>query len=582
MPLAAGRGARLAAGAPYTNTMPSAARHFGFGAAGPADPASPAYTPAPQRWHNHLPEWVLQHPVFTRPGVENLTNRAVLQSIADACRRDAHGNLVGAYGGQHLIMRAGVSRETFFRARKRLEKAGLLVTIARGGVLGEGTEGPKRTIANTYGVPAWPGALDHVRARPREQAMRPTGERDRLGRPVYAPVVLTPGEQATLFKTRPLPTPDEAGYSRPGQIGLRGDEQREPQAAPSYCRHEQRQSMCPSPEVAGRISMPDDTIPGTQAAPSAQSPSVARRCAERRKMDQPCADPSTPVREVVGSVSRSHPPPRRDTGVVSRRHGGSVTVTHQLNHEQRNVFKNHGFVARKNRHGPPTRRRGRRNIWGGPCIRHVCPEILRDTASLVQRYHLEQARGAIRISLREWAACAVRALEVTAKERGDPCRVFADLVNRERLLYLTARQKAEARRRLQAAEHARKYWSRLSADAKLAVTCLHLERNGQSRGWSAWQLFRSQRPGATLAEFDGLLKEARDEQAREGDRDIGDQAAGRPAAPGGLGGDCDTRRAGQAERDHPADAADRAAGAAAGLGGERVRGERGVPRGAPA
>ncbi|MBN2560273.1 MAG: hypothetical protein JXQ75_05020 [Phycisphaerae bacterium] len=141
----------------------------------------------PHQWHNHLPTWILQDAEYLRLRPQL---RQTLQAIADACDAPAaDGSLLGAFGGAELIQRIGCSRGTFFRHLKRLEAAGFVVTICRGGVVF------RRTIANTYAIPGSPDALAHRRVTRRQVQML----RDEDGH--YRPRVLRPGDQATLWRT---------------------------------------------------------------------------------------------------------------------------------------------------------------------------------------------------------------------------------------------------------------------------------------------------------------------------------------------------------------------------------------------
>jgi len=139
-----------------------------------------------RRWHNALPEWIEVSPEFARL---RQSHRRTLQAIADACDGpNATGDLLVAFGGGELAARAGCSVRTLWRHVRRLEAAGFVVCVGRGGVIGD------RNYGNQYGVPGARGSLDRRRAR---RAMRrmiagPDG--------VYRPIETAPGEQVTLWR----------------------------------------------------------------------------------------------------------------------------------------------------------------------------------------------------------------------------------------------------------------------------------------------------------------------------------------------------------------------------------------------
>jgi hypothetical protein len=175
-------------------------------------------------WHNPVPAWVTVHPAVVKPPVGEKLNaatlRLVLQTIADAGTRDEAGHITGAVGGVNLARASGLAKRTLNRYITYLERHGLVVVLSRGGVLGLGRRGKQSSIANTYGIPAAVGALDQRRVRRRAQTMRPDG-RTPDGRTRYVPDVHIPGDQTTLWPQPEQPTPEQAGYHRPGQIGPR-------------------------------------------------------------------------------------------------------------------------------------------------------------------------------------------------------------------------------------------------------------------------------------------------------------------------------------------------------------------------
>ena len=141
-------------------------------------------TPAPQpvaavpQWITTTPEWRKM-----RAGC-----RLQLAAIAAACEAaDADGNLLYAIGGAPLLQACQCARSTFFERLRRLESAGFVVTLSRGGNIGD------RQFGNVYGVPGRPGVLDARAVARRLQRM------ERGGDGVLRPVVIAPGEQARLF-----------------------------------------------------------------------------------------------------------------------------------------------------------------------------------------------------------------------------------------------------------------------------------------------------------------------------------------------------------------------------------------------
>ena len=119
--------------------------------------------PSLQPWTNPLPAWILEAAAYQRL---RSGPRATLQAIADTCNRPLpDGSLLGAFGGSSILGRASVSKRTFWRHLERLEAAGFVVTVGRGGVIGG------RNYANQYAIPGAPGALDSRRVRRRLQRM---------------------------------------------------------------------------------------------------------------------------------------------------------------------------------------------------------------------------------------------------------------------------------------------------------------------------------------------------------------------------------------------------------------------------
>jgi len=111
---------------------------------------------AKRRWHNALPEWILEIRGL-RPN-----QRVILQEIANKCDRhpiDAAGSLGTAIVGfETLAELCGIGERTVTRQVKMMLAAGLLVRVRKGGinfVTGE-------MLANEYQIPGKFGALDGV------------------------------------------------------------------------------------------------------------------------------------------------------------------------------------------------------------------------------------------------------------------------------------------------------------------------------------------------------------------------------------------------------------------------------------
>ncbi len=137
------------------------------------------------RWRNELPAWIVADAAWPelRAGV-----RRTLQAIADACDPpDALGNLIGCWGGRHLVRAAEISTRTLWRHVGRLERCGFLVCLGSGYVY------DGRNFGNRYGIPANRGALDSRRQQRGLQRMI----RDANGK--HRPSRIEPGEQGELF-----------------------------------------------------------------------------------------------------------------------------------------------------------------------------------------------------------------------------------------------------------------------------------------------------------------------------------------------------------------------------------------------
>lgn len=185
-------------------------------------------------WHNDVPAWIRAHPAVTDPprgrGVKASTLRRFLQVMADAGDLDDAGNIVRIFGNAKLCPKIGIRRRAFWTYVDYAHRRGLLVVLAVGGVLGAGQDAAhKRNIANTYGMPAQEGTLDHLAVDRREQTMRPMGRPSAAGYPALAPSVDRPGEQPGLF----------AGPETRGRDPAPGHYPRVPRTLPpcSECTH---------------------------------------------------------------------------------------------------------------------------------------------------------------------------------------------------------------------------------------------------------------------------------------------------------------------------------------------------------
>lgn len=107
-----------------------------------------------KRWHNHLPQWILDIPTL-RP-----YQRVVLQAIADRCDRksiDTVGSLGNAIiGYRGLAKLCGMAERTAVRHVKRMQAMGMIVRVSKGGIRYDTGE----VLANTYAIPGRLGALD--------------------------------------------------------------------------------------------------------------------------------------------------------------------------------------------------------------------------------------------------------------------------------------------------------------------------------------------------------------------------------------------------------------------------------------
>jgi len=116
--------------------------------------------------------------------------RRTLHAISDLCTKcEPDGSLTGAFGGRQLYEQAGCSRRTLFRHITTLEAMGLIVTLARGGVIGTMNYG------NIYGIPGKPGALD-IRRCDRRMIRMVKGNDGK-----HRPQVVKSGDQMAIWPT---------------------------------------------------------------------------------------------------------------------------------------------------------------------------------------------------------------------------------------------------------------------------------------------------------------------------------------------------------------------------------------------
>ena len=137
------------------------------------------------RWHNTLPDWILEHPEYARLGRGPWIT---LQAIANACDREPDGSLTHAFGSACLAARARCSVRTFWRELRQLEALGFVVLVSRGG-----TYLNRESWPNVYSIPASPAGLDDQRVRHETRRMI-AGEDGK-----YRPEIVEPGEQCTLW-----------------------------------------------------------------------------------------------------------------------------------------------------------------------------------------------------------------------------------------------------------------------------------------------------------------------------------------------------------------------------------------------
>ena len=137
-----------------------------------------------RRFYRLLPEWIANHADHRelKQGPRN-----TLQGIANMCDPpDQAGSLLGAYSGQKLFDACGISKSTFIRHIRTLERLGFVVKIGQGGQFG------RYNVSNTYGIPGKPGALDDHRVHGPIYQRLHDGHKLRMQK-------IEPGEQATFW-----------------------------------------------------------------------------------------------------------------------------------------------------------------------------------------------------------------------------------------------------------------------------------------------------------------------------------------------------------------------------------------------
>lgn len=412
-------------------------------------------------WIGRVPAWVLDHPSVASPPrgskVTTATARHVLQTLANRGSPDRDGHIVNIIGGKSLALAARLGHRTMARYVTYLIKAGVVVILSRGGQVERDDEARTQfNAANTYGIPARPGGLDHRRAIRREQLMKPTDAHDKRGRRKFIPDIIVPGEQATIWPKDRQPTQQEAGYDPPGHHPIR--------IGPAL--HHRA-------ETRGSSSSPDTT----ESRAERLSTHV-----ERSSTGPPGHYPYVPV---------ALPPCPRGT------------PSKPCDHLRGQMVKHHGAsgAAREGRgHGSDRGSGGRRrtlNYFGGPCIRHIADlAVLRDISRLVALYQQEHARGAVRCSELEWVGAAIHALRIVKRDgQGHAPALFASLINRGQFDFIGNEDEGEAQKWLKT--HQRREWGedgddepeqtpqrpkrQLSEDARTLLAAEHVCR-GKPRG----------------------------------------------------------------------------------------------------
>lgn len=139
--------------------------------------------PTPDRFFNCLPDWILQSDAYANLP---LNAQRLLQVIANKCDRPENpgGDLMVAFGGEHLWKTARISRATFWRLITLLERTGFIVTLVTGRAPGK---------SNQYAIPGKRGSLNGHKRR-REMRMMVKGIDGKL-----RPKVIEPGQQVDLW-----------------------------------------------------------------------------------------------------------------------------------------------------------------------------------------------------------------------------------------------------------------------------------------------------------------------------------------------------------------------------------------------
>ncbi len=359
-------------------------------------PRSPA-----RRWHNHVPAWISEGDHFRRL---SHTARAVLQGIANACPPPSpDGSLVGAFGGRGLIEAIGCSASTFWVHVARLERAGLLVILTRGG-LALSDDGQRRNLGNVYGIPGVAGALD-ARSCDRELCRMVRTAGGQLRRQITRP-----GAQATLWiegtaLDGPFPAFSPRLSDDPGSVGVVG-------GAGAATPHRGRI------DAASRAQTKTDTAQGSGGAGAALArPGTASG-----------GTPGIGVGVLRGS----------EWGYSGDRTPSTIVT---------NGFKK---TTVEPRCGESRRR---------PKLRHIERADLTDTRRLLGLYADAVDRGLVDGSdagRLAFVAMAERAVRVSGDPRAcrrrsiDPCAVMASNINEARWLLPTAKDEDRANARIKA------------------------------------------------------------------------------------------------------------------------------------
>ena len=127
--------------------------------------------------------------------------------------------------------------------------------------------------------------------------------------------------------------------------------------------------------------------------------------------------------------------PKVGLPVVRNSDWGSPEIGHHHHHRPSPLWKNHGACAEQRRDG--ARRR----------LRHCTPEDLADTGRLLRLYEDSVERGVAQPG-EHGRLIFVGAAERALEEGRNPCALFADLVNRQRWMFVTIEHETRANERI--------------------------------------------------------------------------------------------------------------------------------------